>query len=68
MKKIFSFAKKKKYPSNTSDNGSAASSGGYDVNEKDLGKIHKAALLGDVSKLVQLSKKHDIHQLDKENR
>jgi hypothetical protein len=68
MKKIFNFTKKKKFPSNTSDNGSTTSGGGYDLKEKDLGKLHKAALLGDVPKLVQLAKKNDINQLDKENR
>ncbi|KAK0133972.1 Ankyrin repeat domain-containing protein 7 [Merluccius polli] len=68
MKKIFNFTKKKKFPSNTSDNGSTVSGGGYDLKEKDLGKVHKAALLGDVAKLVQLAKKNDINQLDKENR
>ncbi|KAG7258765.1 hypothetical protein CRUP_037842 [Coryphaenoides rupestris] len=70
MKKIFtSLTKKKKFPSNTSDNGSTVSGagGGYDLKEKDLAKVHKAALLGDVLKLVQLAKKNDINQLDKEN-
>ncbi|XP_062276972.1 ankyrin repeat domain-containing protein 7-like [Scomber scombrus] len=67
MKKIFSFTKKKKYPSGTPDNGSVLSVG-YEVKEKDLGKVHKAALVGDLVKLKQLAKKNDINQLDKENR
>ncbi|KAG7523391.1 ankyrin repeat domain-containing 26-like [Solea senegalensis] len=41
---------------------------GYDLKEKDLGKVHKAASVGDVAKLRQLAKKNDINQLDKENR
>lgn len=67
MKKIFSFTKKKKTQSGTPDNGSALSAG-YDVKEKDLGKVHKTALNGDLTKLKQLAKKNDINQLDKENR
>ncbi|KAM9754143.1 ankyrin repeat domain-containing protein 26 isoform 9-T12 [Menidia menidia] len=65
MKKIFSFTKKKKL--GTPDNGSVLSVG-YDLKDKDLGKLHKAALQGDLAKLKQLSKKNDINQLDKENR
>ncbi|XP_042352084.1 ankyrin repeat domain-containing protein 26 isoform X3 [Plectropomus leopardus] len=67
MKKIFSFTKKKKHPSGTPDNGSVLSAG-YDLKEKDLGKVHKAASVGDLAKLKQLAKKNDINQLDKENR
>ncbi|XP_053741842.1 ankyrin repeat domain-containing protein 26 isoform X2 [Synchiropus splendidus] len=67
MKKIFGFTKKKKQSSGASDNGSVLSAG-YDVKEKDLGKVHKAAWLGDLAKLKQLAKKNDINQLDKENR
>ncbi|XP_029009233.1 ankyrin repeat domain-containing protein 26 isoform X2 [Betta splendens] len=67
MKKIFSFAKKKKHPSSTPDSGSVLSVG-YELKDKDLGKVHKAASGGDLSKLKQLAKKNDINQLDKENR
>ncbi|XP_032379301.1 ankyrin repeat domain-containing protein 26 isoform X5 [Etheostoma spectabile] len=67
MKKIFSFTKKKKPPSGTPDNGSVLSVG-YELKEKDLGKVHKAASVGDLAKLKQLAKKNDINQLDKENR
>ncbi|XP_035521285.1 ankyrin repeat domain-containing protein 26 isoform X5 [Morone saxatilis] len=67
MKKIFSFTKKKKPPSGTPDNGSVLSVG-YELKDKDLGKVHKAASVGDVAKLKQLAKKNDINQLDKENR
>ncbi|XP_041110509.1 ankyrin repeat domain-containing protein 26-like isoform X2 [Polyodon spathula] len=68
MKKLFSFGKKKKgFSPNTSDTGSVVSAG-YELKEKDLGKLHKAASTGDLSKLKQLGKKHDLSQLDKENR
>uniref|UniRef100_A0A667YIT4 Si:ch211-272n13.3 n=1 Tax=Myripristis murdjan TaxID=586833 RepID=A0A667YIT4_9TELE len=67
MKKIFNFTKKKKNPSGTPDSRSVLSAG-YDLKEKDLGKVHKAAAAGDVAKLKQLAKKNDINQLDKENR
>uniref|UniRef100_A0A8C8DKH3 Si:ch211-272n13.3 n=1 Tax=Oryzias sinensis TaxID=183150 RepID=A0A8C8DKH3_9TELE len=65
MKKIFNFTKKKKH--GTPDNGSVLSVG-YDLKDKDLGKIHKAALQADLAKLRQLVKKNDINQLDKDNR
>ncbi|TKS68207.1 Ankyrin repeat domain-containing protein 26 [Collichthys lucidus] len=67
MKKFLSFAKKKKHASGTPDNGSALSVG-YELKDKDLGKVHKAASVGDLAKLKQLAKKNDINQLDKENR
>ncbi|XP_064878831.1 ankyrin repeat domain-containing protein 26 isoform X6 [Oncorhynchus nerka] len=68
MKKIFNFTKKKKgFSPNTSDTGSVLSVG-YDLKEKDLGKVHKAAYGGDLAKLKHLAKKNDINQLDKENR
>lgn len=69
MKKIFSFTKKKKQSSGTPDNGSVLSLG-YELKEKDLGKVHKAAWVGDLAKLKQLAnkQKNDINQLDKENR
>lgn len=68
MKKIFSFTKKKKAQSGTPDSGNALSSAGYELKEKDLGKLHKAALNADLAKLKQLAKKNYINQLDKENR
>ncbi|XP_027128485.1 ankyrin repeat domain-containing protein 26 isoform X9 [Larimichthys crocea] len=67
MKKFLSFTKKKKHASGTPDNGSALSVG-YELKDKDLGKVHKAASVGDLAKLKQLAKKNDINQLDKENR
>ncbi|XP_043981319.1 ankyrin repeat domain-containing protein 26 isoform X2 [Gambusia affinis] len=66
MKKLLSFTKKKK-SCGTSDNVSALSDG-YDLKDKDLGKIHRAVFQGDLAKLKPLAKKCDINQLDKENR
>ncbi|XP_076469124.1 uncharacterized protein LOC143299673 isoform X3 [Babylonia areolata] len=40
---------------------------GYDVREKELGKLHKAAWLGDYAKVQQLTKK-DSSPIDKEKR
>lgn len=47
--------------------GATAAVIGYDVKEKELGKLHKAAWTGDVAKVKQLAKK-DPSPLDKENR
>ncbi|XP_072292130.1 ankyrin repeat domain-containing protein 26 [Eucyclogobius newberryi] len=69
MKKIFNFAKRKKSSTGTPDNGSVLSVG-YELKDKDLGKVHKAASGGDLAKLKQLAtkQKNDFNQLDKENR
>ncbi|KAM4733881.1 ankyrin repeat domain-containing protein 26 isoform 3-T4 [Anableps anableps] len=67
MKKLLSFTKKKRYSSGTPDSVSTVSDS-YDLKDKDLWKIHKAAFQGDLAKLKQLAKKNDINQLDKENR
>ncbi|XP_053093156.1 ankyrin repeat domain-containing protein 26 isoform X3 [Pangasianodon hypophthalmus] len=67
MKKIFHFTKRRKGSPSASETASVLSVG-YDLKEKDLGKVHKAAFTGDVTKLKQLAKKNDLNQLDKENR
>ncbi|XP_068169266.1 ankyrin repeat domain-containing protein 26-like isoform X10 [Antennarius striatus] len=67
MKKILRFAKKKRPSSATPDSGSLLSFG-YDLKDKDLGKVHKAAAAGDLEKLKRLAKKNDLNQLDRENR
>ncbi|XP_043405970.1 ankyrin repeat domain-containing protein 26 isoform X10 [Chelonia mydas] len=71
MKKIFGFGKKKKGQSPSSRAslpGVPGGGGGYELREKELGKLHRAAAGGDLGKLQQLLKKNDINQLDKENR
>ncbi|XP_030072033.1 ankyrin repeat domain-containing protein 26 [Microcaecilia unicolor] len=69
MKRLFSFGKKKKrgLSPSASDSGSVLSAG-YELKEKELGKLHRAAAAGDLAKLRQLLKKHDVNLLDKENR
>uniref|UniRef100_A0A8C9RYI5 Si:ch211-272n13.3 n=1 Tax=Scleropages formosus TaxID=113540 RepID=A0A8C9RYI5_SCLFO len=47
---------------------SKVSSSGYEVKEKDLGKVHRAACSGDLAKLKKLTEKNDLNQVDKENR
>ncbi|XP_063783288.1 ankyrin repeat domain-containing protein 26 isoform X2 [Pseudophryne corroboree] len=69
MKKIFSFGKKKKSgPSLSASETGSVQSVGYELKDKDLSKVHRAASSGDVAKLRQLLPKQDINQLDKENR
>ncbi|XP_026504512.1 ankyrin repeat domain-containing protein 7 isoform X4 [Terrapene carolina triunguis] len=66
MKKIFGFGKKKKGQSPACR--ASLPGVGYELREKELGKLHRAAAGGDLGKLQQLLKKHNINQLDKENR
>ncbi|XP_069484049.1 ankyrin repeat domain-containing protein 26 isoform X2 [Ambystoma mexicanum] len=69
MKKIFSFTKRKRGASpSASETGSLTSAGGYELRDRDLGKMHRAAYTGDLAKLRQLCKKSDPNQLDKEQR
>ncbi|XP_069620962.1 ankyrin repeat domain-containing protein 26 isoform X7 [Ranitomeya imitator] len=69
MKKIFGFGRRKKSgpPSSTSETGSAQSAG-YELREKELSKVQRAASSGDVAKLRQLLPKQDVNQVDKESR
>ncbi|ELU17099.1 hypothetical protein CAPTEDRAFT_65990, partial [Capitella teleta] len=71
MRKFFKFGKKDKQGGSETSSlrrGSTGSLGiGYAVKEKDLGKLHKAALYGDLNKVKQLAKK-DASPLDKDNR
>lgn len=78
MKRFFGFARKKEpaavgsgpgaSSSSSSAGAAAAVGGGYELRSKDLGKLHRAAANGDLEKLQQLAKKHDLNQLDKANR
>jgi len=81
MKKFFKFGKGRKEPSEASSSrtgnlssrqGSLSSlvqsSGGYEVREKDLSKLHRAAWTGDMTKLIQLIKSSRGTNVDKENR
>ena len=42
--------------------------GYHNVKEKDLPKLHKAAWIGDLSKIKQLVKKGDVNLMDKHHR
>ena len=68
LKGYFSGKSTKGGGQNQPDGASASFSGsGYDIKDKDLSKIHKAAWTGDIAKVKQLAKK-DPNLLDKENR
>ena len=66
MKKFFRIGGKGKKESSPQSS-IGATNDVYDVREKELGKLHKAAWVGDLSKVKQLAKK-DASPLDKENR
>ncbi len=70
MKKFFKIGKKNLTPESSPKLKPANQQGpvvGYDVKEKDLGKLHKAVWNADLNKVKQLAKK-DASPLDKENR
>ncbi|XP_062913899.1 ankyrin repeat domain-containing protein 26-like [Mobula hypostoma] len=68
MKRILQIAKRKEKPSFKTCDTSSEIRVGYELKEKDLGKLHKAASAGDLNRLRQLIKKKDVNQLDKQNR
>ena len=80
MKKFFKFGKGRKESAEASGktggsvsrHGSVSSlvqsSGGYEVRDKDMSKLHRAAWTGDMSKLTQLIKSSRGTVADKENR
>ncbi|XP_018429440.1 PREDICTED: ankyrin repeat domain-containing protein 26-like [Nanorana parkeri] len=69
MKKFFGIGKKKKSgPSPSPSETGSVLSVGYELKDKELSKLHRAASAGDAPKIRQLLPKQDINQLDKENR
>jgi len=80
MKKFFKFGKGRKEHAEASGRsggmgsrqGSISSlmqsSGGYEVREKDMSKLHRAAWTGDMTKLTQLIKSSRGTLVDKDNR
>jgi len=79
MKKFFKFGKGRKESFEASSSkgnlgsrhGSVSSlvqAGGYEVREKDMSKLHRAAWTGDMTKLTQLIKSSRGTVVDKENR
>ena len=67
MKKFFKFGSKKAGGADSSSQGAPFDGRGYNIKDKDLNKLHKAAWTGDLNKVKQLAKK-DPCPLDKENR
>ncbi|XP_072210671.1 uncharacterized protein [Excalfactoria chinensis] len=67
MKKIFSFGRKKKDPTPGST-ASARPAGAYELNEKDLSKLHRGAAAGDLAQVRRGLKKDDIDERDKAQR
>lgn len=72
MKKIFSKFKNKGGGADNKSLSKASSEisldgPGYTLKDKDLGKLHKAAWIGDIEKVKQFAKK-DASPLDKEKR
>jgi len=67
MNKLKGFFNKGKSGSKQSLHSASFDVHGYDIKDKDLSKIHKAAWTGDIAKVKQLAKK-DPNALDKENR
>ncbi|XP_074124292.1 coiled-coil domain-containing protein 144A-like isoform X2 [Sminthopsis crassicaudata] len=76
MKKIFSFRSRKGHsrtfaiPRRDCGVPESDTNAGYLIRDKDLGKLHKAASVGDVAKVQQLLLvgKHDVNDLDKMKR
>jgi len=80
MKKFFKFGKGRKESAEASSKTGGAvsrhgsvtslmqSAGGYEVRERDMSKLHRAAWTGDTSKLTQLIKSSRGNLADKENR
>ena len=80
MKKFFKFGKGRKESSEAASRTANVDSrhdsvtslvqsfGGYDVRDKDLSKLHRAAWTGDMQKLTQLVKSSRGTVVDKENR
>ncbi|XP_059834294.1 ankyrin repeat domain-containing protein 26 isoform X1 [Hypanus sabinus] len=68
MKKILKITRRKEKLSFRASDTSSEIRAGYELKEKDLGKLHKAASTGDLTKLRQLIKKKNVNQLDKQNR
>ncbi|XP_056655583.1 ankyrin repeat domain-containing protein 26 isoform X2 [Monodelphis domestica] len=75
MKRIFGFSNKSHSQSRSSviprrDSGidGAVAAKGYRLQDKELGKLHKAASIGDIAKVQRLLRKNDPNEPDKLNR
>ncbi|XP_069707034.1 ankyrin repeat domain-containing protein 26 [Phaenicophaeus curvirostris] len=65
MKKIFGFGRKKKAPPPPAGSGPG---GAYELRQKELGKLHRAAAAGDVAQVARALRKSGIDARDKAER
>eukprot|EP00076_Gallus_gallus_P016973 XP_015136534.1 ankyrin repeat domain-containing protein 26 isoform X7 [Gallus gallus] len=68
MKKIFGFGRKKKGDPPPGSTASPCPAGAYELRQKELGKLHRAAAAGDLAQVRQGLKKHGIDGRDKAQR
>ncbi|XP_046763113.1 ankyrin repeat domain-containing protein 26 isoform X3 [Gallus gallus] len=68
MKKIFGFGRKKKGDPSPGSTASPCPAGAYELRQKELGKLHRAAAAGDLAQVRQGLKKHGIDGRDKAQR
>ncbi|XP_074915319.1 ankyrin repeat domain-containing protein 26 isoform X12 [Buteo buteo] len=68
MKRIFGFARKKKGQPPSGSASLPCPAGAYELRQKDLGKLHRAAASGDLAQVRQGLKKHGVDGRDKAER
>lgn len=68
MKRIFWFGRKKKEQPPPGSASLPRPAGAYDLRQKDLGKLHRAAACGDLAQVRQGLKKHGVDKRDKAER
>ncbi|XP_062439358.1 ankyrin repeat domain-containing protein 26 [Rhea pennata] len=68
MKRLFGFGRKRKGPPPPGGASPPCNPGAYELREKELGKLHRAAASGDLAQVRQALKKHSIDGRDKAKR
>ncbi|KAM9582436.1 ankyrin repeat domain-containing protein 26 [Guaruba guarouba] len=68
MKRIFGFGRKRKGQPPLGSSSPLRLAGAYDLRQKDLGKLHRAAACGDVAQVRRGLKKHGVDGRDKAER
>ncbi|XP_065516429.1 ankyrin repeat domain-containing protein 36C-like isoform X2 [Lathamus discolor] len=68
MKRIFGFGRKRKGQQPLGSASTPYPAGAYDLRQKDLGKLHRAAACGDLAQVRQGLKKHGVDGRDKADR
>lgn len=68
MKRIFGFGRKKKGQPPPGSASLPYAAGAYELRQKDLGKLHRAAASGDLAQVRQGLRKHGIDGRDKAER